>query len=103
MKLAHLFPGVFAVSLVGLFFAANTPAQTPAVEFPPQSPGSTLKQRVGMTDVEIVYSRPSLRGRKIFGAMIPYGEVWRTGANAATRISFSTDVKLQGAALPAGA
>ena len=100
MKLAVLFA---AILLAGLCIADEGLAQTPAVEFPAPSPASTLKQRVGLTDVEIVYSRPSVRGRKIFGAMIPYGEVWRTGANAATRISFSTDVKLQGAALPAGA
>ncbi|OHE89536.1 MAG: hypothetical protein A3G75_03900 [Verrucomicrobia bacterium RIFCSPLOWO2_12_FULL_64_8] len=86
--------------------ATGLPAQTPAVPrvpFPAPSPAATVKQRVGLTDVEIVYSRPSLRGRKIFGAMLPYGEVWRTGANAATRITFSTPVKLQGASLAAGA
>jgi len=100
MKLAVLFP---AVLLAGHGLAGNVLGQTPPVEFPAPSPGSTLKQRVGLTDVEIIYSRPSVRGRKIFGAMIPYGEVWRTGANAATRITFSTDVKLQGTALAAGA
>jgi hypothetical protein len=94
---------VSAVMLAAMFAAAGALAQTPAVEFPAPSPASTLKQRVGLTDVEIVYSRPSARGRKIFGAMIPYGEVWRTGANAATRITFSTEVKLQGTALAAGA
>jgi hypothetical protein len=92
-----------SVLLAGLCFTGDALAQTPPVQFPAPSPACTLKQRVGLTDVEIVYSRPSVRGRKIFGAMIPYGEVWRTGANSATRITFSTDVKLQGAALPAGA
>jgi hypothetical protein len=92
----------FAMAAAFLF-AANLFAQTPRVEFPAPSPACTLKQRVGLTDVEIVYSRPSVRGRKIFGAMIPYGEVWRTGANAATRVTFSTEVKLQGTPLPAGA
>ena len=91
------------VVLFGLLLASGTFAQTPKVEFPAPSPASTLKQRVGLTDIEIVYARPSMRGRKIFGAMIPYGEVWRTGANTATRVTFSTDVKLQGAALAAGA
>jgi hypothetical protein len=91
------------VVFAGCLLTSTTFAQTPDIEFPAPSPASTLKQRVGLTDVEIVYSRPSMRGRKIFGAMIPYGEVWRTGANAATRISFSTDVTLQGAALAAGA
>lgn len=93
--------GLFAVCAAWLATSAAI-AQSPGVEFPPPSPPTTLKQRVGLTDVEIVYARPSLRGREIFGAMIPYGEVWRTGANAATRMTFSTDVKLQGAALAAG-
>jgi len=100
MKLVALFP---VLVMVGLGLANEALAQTPAVEFPAPSPASTLKQRVGLTDIEIVYSRPSVRGRKIFGAMIPYGEVWRTGANAATRITFGTDVKLQGTPLAAGA
>ena len=91
------------VAVAGLIWVPGTSAQTPKVEFPAPSPPTTLKQRVGLTDVEIVYARPSMRGRKIFGAMIPYGEVWRTGANSATRVTFSTDVKLQGAALAAGA
>lgn len=92
-------PGVFG----GLFLTAMAFAQSPKIEFPAPSPTSTLQQRVGLTDVEIVYSRPSMRGRKIFGALLPYGEVWRTGANAATRLTFSTEVKLQGATLAAGA
>jgi hypothetical protein len=82
----------------GLFF--STPA--PAVDFPSPSPVSTVKQRVGLTDIEIVYSRPSTRGRPIFGGLVPYGQVWRTGANASTTISFSTAVKLNGEEIPAG-
>ncbi len=91
------------VFFAGCLLASATFAQSPNVEFPAPSPASTLKQRVGLTDIEIVCSRPSVRGREIFGAMIPYGVVWRTGANAATRISFSTEVTLQGASLAAGA
>ncbi len=78
------------------------PAQTPTLEFPQASPASTLKQRFGLTDVEIEYSRPSARGRKIFGGLVPFGEVWRTGANNATKLTFSSDVKLEGANVPAG-
>ena len=78
-------------------------APAPKIEFPAASPAATLKQRVGLTDITIVYSRPSMRGRKIFGGLEPYGEVWRTGANAATRITFSTPVKFGGADLAAGA
>jgi hypothetical protein len=78
------------------------PTQDPAIEFPQASPAATVKQRVGLTDVEVEYSRPSAKGRKIVGGLVPYGEVWRTGANAATKLTFSTDVKLDGHAVPAG-
>jgi len=86
----------------GLLFSMHAPAQSPKVEFPSPSPLSTLKQRVGLTDIEIVYSRPSAKGRPIFGGLLPYGEVWRTGANGRTTISFSTFVKLNGTEIPAG-
>lgn len=86
-------------SVAGL--AGQTPP-APKVEFPAASPGSSLKQRVGLTDIQVDYSRPSARERKIFGSLVPYGQVWRTGANSATRISFSTAVKVEGTDLPAG-
>ena len=72
------------------------------IDFPQPSPGATVKQRIGVTDVSVVYSRPSARERKIFGGLLPYGQIWRTGANAATKLTFSTDVKLGGVAVPAG-
>lgn len=77
-------------------------AQAPKVEFPAPSPACTIKQRVGLTDIEVVYSRPSMKGREIFGSLVPFGQVWRTGANAATKITFSTPVKLNGTDVPAG-
>ena len=77
-------------------------SSTPKLEFPTASPPATLKQRVGVTDIEVHYSRPSVKGRKIFGGLVPYGQVWRTGANQATRISFSTPVKLNGTDIAAG-
>jgi DUF2911 family protein len=85
----------------GLFFSTIASAQ-PKVDFPSPSPLGTLKQRVGLTDIEINYSRPSTKGRPIFGGLVPYGEVWRTGANGRTTISFSTPVKLNGTDIPAG-
>lgn len=87
-----------------LAFAPGLFAQAPKVDFPAPSPGCTLKQRVGLTDIEIVYSRPSMKGRKIFSAdgLVPYGQVWRTGANNATKITFSKSVKLNGVNIPAG-
>jgi len=92
----------FLVFASALIFANGLLAQTPKVEFPAPSPVGTVKQRVGLTDIEIVYSRPGAKGREIFGGLVPFGEVWRTGANASTKISFSTAVKLNGAEIPAG-
>ena len=91
-------------SLVLLASTATSSAQTPApkLEFPAASPPATLKQRVGLTDIEINYSRPGVKGRLIFGGLEPWGEVWRAGANTATRITFSTAVKLNGHEVPAG-
>ncbi len=86
----------------GMTLASGAFAQTPRLEFPAASPTCTLKQRVGLTDIEIVYSRPGAKDRHIFGGLVPYGEVWRTGANQATRITFSTSVKFNGADVPAG-
>jgi hypothetical protein len=96
-------PGIVVSSLMlacGLTSGAF--AQAPRLEFPSPSPACTLKQRVGLTDIEIVYSRPGVKGRAIFGGLVPYGEVWRTGANASTKVSFSTPVKLEGNEVPAG-
>jgi hypothetical protein len=72
------------------------------IDFPAASPASTLKQRVGLTDIEVVYSRPSLKGRVMIGGIDPYGVVWRTGANSATQISFSTPVTFGGSPVDAG-
>lgn len=87
-----------SVLATGLF--AQAPA--PKLAFPDASPAATIKQRVGLTDIEISYNRPSMKGRMVFGGLVPYGEVWRTGANTATKMTFSTAVKLNGTAVPAG-
>lgn len=95
----------FLFALAGtLLLAANLPAQpaAPKVDFPAASPACTIKQRVGLTDVEVTYSRPGIKDRQIFGGLVPYGKVWRTGANSATKITFSTPVKLNGNDIPAG-
>ena len=72
------------------------------IETPAPSPFGKIEQKVGLTDVSIEYSRPGMRGRTIFGDLVPYGEVWRTGANANTRITFSDDVKINGKELKKG-
>src|ERR1017187_7824055 len=101
MSLKSLRLLVMAIS--GLAVVSSLRAQqTPNIEFPAASPACTLKQRVGLTDITVVYSRPGVKGRTIFGGIVPYGQVWRTGANQATKITFSTAVKLEGNNIPAG-
>jgi len=88
--------------IAGSVLATSLFAQAAQIEFPAASPAATIKQRVGLTDIEINYSRPSMRGREIFGRLEPLGAVWRTGANNATKITFSTPVKFNGTEVPAG-
>ena len=66
------------------------------------SPRAFLTQTIGLTDVTISYSRPGVKGRKIWGGLVPYKKVWRAGANEASKISFSTDVRIDGKKFPAG-
>jgi hypothetical protein len=91
-------------SLVFLLAVTTAFAQSDskAPKFPPASPTATLKQHIGLTDISVVYSRPGVKGRKVFGGITPYGSVWRTGANEPTLVTFSTDVALNGTAIPAG-
>lgn len=72
------------------------------IQMPQASPSAKIAQKVGLTDVTVDYSRPSTKDRKIFGELVPYGQVWRTGANGATVLSFSTDVIIDGKNIPAG-
>ena len=73
------------------------------IETPQPSPLARFEQKVGLTDVSIEYSRPGVKGRKIFGGLESFGTVWRTGANQNTIITFSDDVEVSGQALKAGA
>lgn len=78
-----------ALFIIGIFIVGTGLSQ---VKTPDASPKSVLHQVVGLTDIEVVYSRPSIKERVIFGDLVPYNELWRTGANAATTIEFSSDV-----------
>lgn len=69
---------------------------------PQPSPKASVMQTVGITDITIDYSSPGVKGRTIWGDLVPYNEVWRTGANAATNITFSRDVKISGTKIPKG-
>ena len=83
---------IFMISIVGIS----------QVKTPQPSPKSVINQVVGLTDVEIEYSRPSARGRVVLGELVPFGKLWRTGANANTTISFSEDVVIDGKTLKKG-
>lgn len=72
------------------------------VKTPAPSPKSTIEQKVGLTDVTIEYSRPSMKGRAVFGNLVAYGKLWRTGANENTMITFSDDVVINGQTLKKG-
>lgn len=72
------------------------------LQVPQPSPASKIKQTVGLTEVTVKYSRPSMRGRTIFGDLVPFDKIWRTGANARTSISFSDDVTIDGQKVKAG-
>jgi tetratricopeptide (TPR) repeat protein len=86
---------------VALTVATATSLQA-QLKVPAPSPSQTLKQAVGLSDITIDYSRPSAKGRMIYGDVVAFGKVWRTGANGATKITFGEDVKLEGNAVAAG-
>jgi len=72
------------------------------INTPRVSPASEVEQMVGLTEIEIEYSRPSMRGRDVFGNLVPFGKVWRTGADNSTKISFDTDVIISGKTIQSG-
>ncbi|WP_031425918.1 DUF2911 domain-containing protein [Flavimarina sp. Hel_I_48] len=75
---------------------------TAQINTPAPSPAATLTQVVGLTNVSVDYSRPSMKGREVFGKMLPYGTIWRTGANATTKFKIDKDITINGKALKAG-
>ncbi len=72
------------------------------IETPQPSPLQKIEQKVGLTHMTLEYSRPGMKGRSIFGNLVPFGEVWRTGANANTKITFSTNVIIEGEKIKKG-
>ena len=95
MKKAILTLATFVA--VGFMSLATAQIKTPA-----PSPGAKITQTVGLTDITVEYSRPSVKGRTIFGGLVPFGEMWRTGANKNTIVTFSAPVKIAGKDLKAG-
>lgn len=89
----------FTLFLISFVFVANLNASV----IPPRlSLLSSITQKIGLTDVTITYSRPNVKGREIFGGLVPYGEVWRTGANRATTLTLETNAMLNGNPVPEG-
>ena len=72
------------------------------VQAPQASPAATVVQTIGLTETSVVYSRPSVRGREVMGNLVPYGKIWRTGANKNTTIQFPDPVQVGGQTLAAG-
>jgi len=88
---------IFIVAITLVNFVSNAQVKTPA-----PSPHASLTQTVGLTEVMVDYSRPSAKGRTIFGDLVPFGKLWRTGANANTTVTFSEDVVIKGTTLKKG-
>lgn len=88
---------ILSLFVAAFAFSANAQVKTPA-----PSPSQKTEQMVGLTNVTLEYSRPSMKGRKIFGGLEDYGKVWRTGANANTKLTFSSDFMVDGKTFEAG-
>jgi len=91
---------IYVFAMLMACMSLNTYAQEPRI--PEASSTQTIIQDFGLGKITVTYSRPNVKGRKIFGGINPYGQVWRTGANAATTITFSENVKVEGNSVPAG-
>lgn len=81
-------------------FSWTASAQT--LKVPAPSPSAVVKQNFGLGDITLDYSRPLVKGRTIFGDLVPFGKIWRTGANSATKITFTDDVQVEGKPVKAG-
>jgi hypothetical protein len=87
--------------LLGVIATAHSPAQTP-FRSPEPSPKAVVSQTIGISEVTVTYHRPGIKGREVWGKLVPYGQVWRAGANENTTVSFSHQVTVDGNILPAG-
>ena len=93
---------ILLLSCVVLFSVASTMAQSALLDIPRDSQHATVLQKVGITDIKVNYHRPLVKGRQIWGKLVPYDAVWRAGANENTTISFSDPVNVEGKPLEAG-
>src|SRR5438874_5935869 len=86
----------------GVVSAFSSAVFAQGLELPRPSPGAKVVQTVGLTDITVEYSSPGVKGRPIWGKLVPYDEPWRAGANSATKVTFSKDVIIGDTAVPAG-
>ncbi|MFM7217024.1 MAG: DUF2911 domain-containing protein [Bacteroidota bacterium] len=90
------------IALASMISLSVSPAFSQTLKVPAPSPLQTVKQNFALSDITIEYSRPSVKDRVIFGDLVPYGKIWRTGANSATKVTFGEDVTLEGKPVKAG-
>jgi len=101
-KIKHMKSMIRFVVVLFIVLGLQAESKAQGVKMPAPSSGQTVIQDFGLGKITLTYSRPSMKGRKIFGDLEPYGKVWRTGANSATVIKFSDDVTIEGKNIPAG-
>jgi hypothetical protein len=93
---------IVIISCLCVAFTTPAQAQKRGNKKPRVSPNASVSQTIGTTKITITYGRPGVKGRKIYGGLVPYGKVWRTGANESTDIVLPKDVTVEGKSLPAG-
>src|SRR5262245_59671916 len=93
---------LFLLGLVATLTTAAAGAHAQRLTSPEASPAARIQQTVGLTEIAVSYHRPGVDKREIWGKLVPYGEVWRAGANENTTVSFGSDVKVAGKPLRAG-
>lgn len=95
---------ILRITIPAVLSAGFLPAQAQIANFevPTTNSHAVIKQRVAATDIEVIYNRPSVKERRIFGELVPYGKIWRTGSDASTKISFSAPVSINGNPIDAG-
>ena len=98
-KLYFMRVNILMIVLITFFFSTTSKSQT---FLPASSPSQTIKQQFGLGSIEVIYSRPGSKGRRVFGDLVPYNKLWRTGANAATKINFTNQVELYGRKVDSG-
>jgi hypothetical protein len=93
---------LMTIASVAILALGTCTVNAQGLKVPAPSPSQTIKQSFGLGDISVEYSRPAVKGRVVFGDLVPYGKVWRTGANAATKLTFSDDISFGDVPVKAG-